>query len=187
MKFFAMCLGSLLFLAAMPGRAQSPDATNTAAKPAKTADPQDTPPASSSPEKKKPKKVWTNDEISSVKGTVSVVGDGNSSSEKSGDKPSSISSGAEEARKKQIENYRNQIRQYQAQIEKIDKRITQLKNFKAENTTPAGGINPTQGYNMVPLEEQVKELEENKKQLEAKVEDTENEARKNGIESGDLR
>jgi flagellar biosynthesis/type III secretory pathway protein FliH len=182
-KFFAMCLGSLLFLAAMPGRAQSPDATSTPAKSAKPADPQ----GGTSPEKKKPKKVWTNDEISSVKGTVSVVGDGNSSSEKSGHKTSGISSGAEEARKKQIENYRNQIRQYNAQIEKIDKRIAQLKNFKAENTTSTGGINPTQGYNMVPLEEQVKELEENKKQLEAKIEDTENEARKNGIESGDLR
>ena len=187
MKFLATCLGSLLFLAVSPGRAQSPDTAGTEAKSAKPADPQTNTPTNSSAEKKKPKKVWTNDEIGSVKGTISVVGDGNSSPAKSADRNPAASNGAEEARKKQIENYRNQIRQYQAQIEKIDKRIAQLKNFKAETTNPSGGINPTQGYKMVPLEDQVKELEENKKQLQAKIEDTENEARKNGIDSGDLR
>ena len=69
----------------------------------------------------------------------------------------------------------------------MDKRIAQLKNFKGENTSPSGGININQGYNMVPVEDQVKQLEEKKKQLEAKIEDTENEARKNGIDPGDLR
>jgi uncharacterized protein (UPF0335 family) len=40
---------------------------------------------------------------------------------------------------------------------------------------------------MVPLEDQVKQLEEQKKQLQARIEDAESEARKNGIDSGDLR
>ncbi|HUN61472.1 MAG TPA: hypothetical protein VMU53_05770, partial [Candidatus Sulfotelmatobacter sp.] len=66
-------------------------------------------------------------------------------------------------------------------------RIAQLKNFKADNTTPSGGINLHQGYDTVPLEDQVKQLEEKKAKLQANLDDTEAEARKNGIEPGELR
>lgn len=90
-------------------------------------------------------------------------------------------------RQEQIDKYRNQLQQLQAQIDKADQRIAQLKNFKGENTTPSGGINPNQGYNMVPLEDQVKQLEERKKLLKTKMDDVEIEAKKNGISPGDLR
>jgi len=186
MKFLSACLGLFFIFAVLPVRAQSPDAGSTSQTAPKPADSSVNAPASTSPEKKKTKKVWTNDEIGSVKGGVSVVGDGDSSSAKPEDKQPSSGSG-DQARQKQIENYRNQIQQYQAQIDSIDKRIAQLKDFKGENTSPSGGININQGYNMVPVEDQVKQLEDKKKQLQAKIEDTENEARKNGIESGDLR
>jgi chromosome segregation ATPase len=140
-------------------------------------------------DKKKPKKVWTNDNVSSIPGGVSVVGEGNQSDSSQGvsGAPQKDLSGAAEARQKQIDGYRDQIRQMQAQIDAADKRIAQLKNFKAEDTSPSGGIKMNQGYNMVPLEDQVKQLEDKKKQLQAKIEDVENEARKNGIDSGDLR
>lgn len=191
MKFIVTCLGAFLLCSAAFAHAQSPDSSSPAPSTVKPADPpakpSANPQASASPEKKKAKKVWTNDEIGSVKGGVSVVGDASSSSEKSGEKPSAAPSGTDDAHQQQIEKYRKQIEQYQGQIEAIDKRIAQLKNFKGENTNPSGGINPTQGYNMVPVEDQVKELEEKKKQLQGKIEDTEIEAHKNGVDSGDLR
>jgi chromosome segregation ATPase len=186
MKLRTACFGLVLLFAALPVRAQAPDAGSTPApSSAKTADSQANAPAST--EKKKPKKVWTNDEIGSVKGNVSVVGDGNSSSAKGGQNRPASSDTANDARRQQIENYRSQIQGYKDQIDAIDKRIDQLKNFKAENTSPSGGIKINQGYNMVPLEDQVKQLEDKKKQLQAKIDDTEVEARKNGIDSGDLR
>ena len=40
---------------------------------------------------------------------------------------------------------------------------------------------------MVPVEEQVKQLEEKKRKLEAKIEDVEVEAMKNGVAPGELR
>jgi hypothetical protein len=192
MKFLAASLGALLLFTALPSRAQSPDATGhpPAAKPADSAAKA---PATTTPEKK-PKKVWTNDEIGSVKGTVSVVGDNHSSpSQTSSSNPadshatSAADSSAATARQKQIADYRDRIEDCQNQIDAIDKRISQLKDFKAENSTPTGGINPNQGYNMVPTEDQVKQLEDQKKRLQAKLDDTESEARKNGIEPGDLR
>jgi hypothetical protein len=178
----------LLCLAAVPCLAQSQDpsaGTSNASKPAASA-PNAQP--TTAPDKKPPKKVWTNEDMGSVHGTISVVGDEKPSTTTRTDRGSSRDSGrANDLHQQQIDKYRNQIQQIQGQIESIDKRIAQLRNFKAEDGSPTGGINPNQGYNMVPLEDQVKQLEEKKKQLQAKIEDIENEARKNGIDSGDLR
>ena len=180
MRLSVVLLGTSLLFAALGARAQSSD-------PAKPADQPGNTPTNTPGEKKKAKKVWTNDEIGAVKGGVSVVGDSASSSARTPDKRSTTWSPATDVRQQQIQHYREQLQGYQAEIDAIDKRIVQLKNFKAENTSPSGGINIHQGYDMVPLEDQVKQLEAKRKQLQSKIEDTEVEARKNGIDSGDLR
>jgi hypothetical protein len=144
-------------------------------------------------DKKKSKKVWTNDDMSSVKGTVSVVGDAKNSSTESAVKKNDNAAGggdspeAKDARKQQVESYRSQIKELQSQIDAADQKINQLRNFKGENGAPSGGINPNQGYNMVPLEDQVRQLEDKKKQCQGKIQDIEIEAGKNGIEPGELR
>ncbi len=165
----------------------SPGGTTPTATPATTQAKSTPAPAPVEKEKKKSKKVWTNDEIGTVKGEISVVGEQDSSAEKRQATNTYQAAGRKNLRQQQIDSYRGQIQQLQGQIEAADKRIHQLKNFKGENTAPSGGINPTQGYNMVPLEDQVRQLEERKKQLQAKIDDVENDARKNGIEPGDLR
>jgi hypothetical protein len=184
---------SLLF-AALPCLAQSQSQDSSASTPAsaKPAPTTTTAPAKETPvtpEKKKPKKVWTNDDVSSIPGSVSVVGDASKSDSSGSQQKNSSAAGsaAEDVRQKQIDGYKDQIRQLQGQIDSADKSIAQLKNFKGENNSPSGGINMNQGYNMVPLEDQVKQLVDKKKQMQAKIEDIENEARKNGIDSGDLR
>jgi len=173
--------GALLF-AALPGFAQSPDA-NAGAKPAAT---DSSAPANPAQDKKKPKKVWTNDEISKVSGGVSVVGDSSTSGSDTKKKGEPAREN-DDFRQRQINEYKKQLSQLQSQIDAIDKRISQLKNFKGDNTSPSGGININQGYNMVPLEDQVKQLETKKKELQGKMDDVESDARKNGISSDDLR
>ena len=175
-------LTGLLLFVALPSLAQSPD-PNSNAKPNA---PDSSSPANPAAEKKKPKKVWTNDEIGKVSGGVSVVGDANASTNGSKRKPDD-SNAPDETRQRQIDNYRKQLNQIQAQIADIDRRISQLKNFKGENTSPSGGININQGYNMVPIDDQVKQLEVKKKELQSKMDDVESDARKNGIDSDDLR
>jgi hypothetical protein len=179
----AFLTGVLLFTA-IPGLPQSPD-SNSGAKPAAQSS---TAPANPAPEKKKTKKVWTNDEIAKVSGGVSVVGDGDVSTADSKKKSDSNNADPkDQARQRQIADYRKQLSHLQAQIDAIDKRIGQLKNFKGDNTSPSGGISINQGYNMVPFEDQVKQLEDKKKQFRAKMEDVESDAHKNGITSDDLR
>jgi hypothetical protein len=180
-------------------RAQSPDAgagNSSSAKPA----PQEgsnTPGTSATPStprtastdnttttKMKPKKVWTNDEIGSAKGGISVVGDGKSANSR---RPAEESNDSYDAHAELVRNYRDQVQQLREQIDAADSRIEQLKNFKGENTSAAAGINMNRRYNMVPVEEQVKQLEERKKKLRAKIDDLEVQAKKNGIDPGEVR
>jgi hypothetical protein len=177
----AILVGTLLF-ATLPVRAQSQDSSSSA-KPG-TSDSSSA--ANPVAEKKKPKKVWTNDEIAKGSDGVSVVGEAGASSSDSKKKPDSTANN-DDPRQRQIHEYKAQLAQLQSRIDAIDKRINQLKNFKGENTSPSGGINMNQGYTMVPIPEQIKQLEEKKKQLRAKMDDVETEAHKNGITSDDLR
>ena len=145
-------------------------------------------PAVQAADKKKPTKVWTNDEITSVKNGVSVVGD----TDKNGSRHSYLRADDQEKEnqdlhKQQVGKCRNQIRELRDRIDAVDKRLAQLRDFKADNTSPSGGIKMHQGYNMVPFADQVKQLEDAKKQLQAQIQDIEYEARKNGIEPGELR
>jgi hypothetical protein len=134
----------------------------------------------------KPKKIWTNDELGSLKGDVSVVGTEHAAEGRT-QSPKNEAGAATDPRRGKIQRYRAAIGELRKKIDAADQRISQLKNFKADDSSPSGGINPNRGYNMIPLDEQVKQLEAKKKQLEANIEDLENQARKEGIEPGELR
>jgi|ERR1700739_5018702 len=134
----------------------------------------------------KTKKVWTNDEMGSLQGPVSVVGT-KRPGDGSGQTSANGTHGAVDPRRGKILRYRAAIAELQKKIDAGDARIAQMKNFKAEDSSPNGGINPNRGYNMIPLDEQVKQLEARKKQLLASIEDLENQAKKEGIEPGELR
>lgn len=134
----------------------------------------------------KTKKVWTNEEVGTLQGTVSVVG----TEHKAGEKAKSSGNDAPAAtdpRRGKIQRYRAAIAELRKKIDAADQRIGQMKNFKAEDSSPSGGINPNGRYTMVPLDEQVKQLEAKKKQWESSIEDLENQARREGIEPGELR
>jgi hypothetical protein len=143
------------------------------------------------PTKKKPKKVWTNEEMSALRGKISVVGDpelANASSEsRKWNNDSDSGNGNNLEREKAIANYREQLRQLREQQDGIDKKIADFRNFKADNASPSGGINVRNRYTMTPAEDQIRQLEDRKKQIQAKIDATEDEARKNGIEPGELR
>ena len=138
--------------------------------------------------KTKPRKVWTNDEISNVGGdrAISVVGKAGGDS----NPPSEIfqkTAPGPGARDKQAATYRERLHQLNNEMEATNKKISQLRNFKADNTSASGGINMNHGYSMTPVEDQVKQLEEKKKQIEAQIDAVEDQARKNGFEPGQLR
>jgi hypothetical protein len=139
--------------------------------------------------KTKPKRVWTNEEIAGVggDGAISVVGKaGGGDSNPSSNNFQKTAPGSA-ARDKHAATYRDRLHQLNNQLETIDKKISQLRNFKADNASPSGGIDMHHGYYMTPVEDQVKQLEEKKKQIQAQIEAVEDQARKNGIAPGQLR
>lgn len=162
----------MILLAAGSTAAQSPDTSSP--PPAPT--PKDSTAASDTT---KPKKVWTNENLSGASGTVSVVGDPKS-------KPKTTSSKPADAQ--YIASTRKQLEKLQSQIADADKQITDLTNFsKGEPSTDAGGIKLNKGYNREPIEVQIHVLQEKKKDLQAQIDALLDEARKKGVEPGQLR
>ncbi|HUE57396.1 MAG TPA: hypothetical protein VMO76_16285 [Candidatus Udaeobacter sp.] len=164
----------ILFFAASSATAQSPDAT----PPVPTAQPPD---SSKPADEKKPKRVWTNDNISGANGAVSVVGDPKSNSK-------AKSNPAKPADAQYIANVRKQLEKLQSQMDEATKQITDLTNFsKGEPSTSASGIQLNHSYAREPIEVQVRSLEGKKKELQAKIDALLDETRKKGVEPGQLR
>ena len=129
----------------------------------------------------KPKKVWTNDNVSSTNGTVSVVGD-----PKSKAKP--VNSKYKPTNSQYVASVRKQLGKLQGQIADIDKQLVDLKNFSSgEPSTTASGIKLDRNYQREPIEVQMRALQEKKKDLESRVDALLDEARKRGVESSQLR
>jgi len=162
------------FFAALPAAAQSPNP----APPAPAVQPTD---PGKTTDDTKPKKVWTNENISGANGTVSVVGDpkGNGKAKLNPEKP---------ADPQYIANARKQLEKLQSQIDETTKQIADLKNFsKGEPSSSSSGIELDHRYAREPIEVQIRSLEDKKKDLEAKVDALLDEARKKGVEPGQLR
>jgi len=185
--FGTLLAGSALPQSAGTGQAQ-PAKTDQTVKPA--AAPKS---GQTAAQDKKPKKVWTNEDMSGLSGPVSVVGSGSSptgtgpeSSARSGDNSAENSDPAA--------RYRQQLQQLRAELQDIDGKISDLRNFKAgtpSSSTTGFTVKQDQYnnyyYNIVSPEEQLHRLEEKRKQVQSRIDDVEDQARKAGIEPGQLR
>jgi hypothetical protein len=127
----------------------------------------------------KHKKVWTNENLSGANGTVSVVGE-----PKGKEKPTS----SKPADAQYIASVRKQLEKYQGQIDDVDKQLVDLKSFsEGEPSNKASGIKLNKSYNREPIEVQIRVLQDQKKDLESKIDSLLDEARKKGVEPGQLR
>lgn len=158
--------------------APAPSQSSSAPPTASTSQTQTTAPTAPA-DAKKTKKVWTNEDVGSLNGPVSVVG--NSKNLGKG------GSGAK-ADEQYIANTRKELAKLQSQLDDTDKQLTDLKDLsegKAPSTS--GGYQFNKGYNRVPVDQQIASLQDKKKQLEAKIDALLDGARKKGVEPGDLR
>lgn len=174
----AVCgmLSSATCFAQSPATSNSPASSPTPAT-SPTQPPDTTAPAATDP--KKTKKVWTNDDVSGLTGPISVVGNSkNQGKAGSGGK----------ADPQYITNTRKELAKLRSQLDDADKQLADLKDF-SEGKTPAtsGGYQINKGYNREPVDQQITGLQEKKKQLQDKIDALLDEARKKGVEPGDLR
>jgi hypothetical protein len=128
---------------------------------------------------KKTKKVWTNDDVNGLNGPISVVG--NSKNLGKGGPDSNVDG-------QYIANTRKELLKLQSQLDDTNKQLADLKDF-SEGKAPAtsSGYPINKGYNRVPVDQQITSLEDKRKQLREKIDVLVDEARKKGVDPGDLR
>ncbi|OLB20426.1 MAG: hypothetical protein AUH16_04945 [Acidobacteria bacterium 13_2_20CM_57_7] len=130
-------------------------------------------------ETKKPKKVWTNENLSGANGAVSVVGDLKNKPKPASSKP---------ANAQYVASVRKQLDKLQGEIADIERQLLDLKNFsEGEPSTSASGVKLNKSYEREPIEVQMRALQDKKKDLVSKIDALLDEARKKGIESSELR
>jgi hypothetical protein len=154
--------------------------------------------------KAKPKKVWTNDNMAEVTGTISVVG---TPQQKPPSTPSRISSlqpavpsapnskqgaagksGDSEVDPKMLAQVKQQVQKLQAGIDQLDKQIEQLKDVNRGDSKNVGGLNKdTWSYSTASIPDQIKSLEGKRSALQTSLDNLVDAARASGIEPGQLR
>jgi hypothetical protein len=114
-----------------------------------------------------------------LNGPVSVVG--NSKNLGKGDADS-------KADGQYIANTRKELLKLQSQLDDTNKQLADFKDF-SEGKAPAtsSGYPIHKGYNRVPVDQQITSLEDKRKQLREKIDALVDEARKKGVDPGDLR
>jgi len=128
---------------------------------------------------KKAKKVWTNEDVNGLNGPVSVVG--NSKNLGKGG-PESKADG------QYIANARKELAKLQSQLDDTSNQLADLKNFSGGKTAAtSSSYELNKGYNRVPVDQQITNLEAKQKQLQGKIDALLDEARKKGVQPGDLR
>jgi hypothetical protein len=138
-----------------------------------------TPSATTTAVPKKAKKVWTNEEVTGISSTISVVGDSHAG--KSRPTPETP------ADAQYIAKTKLELQKLQTQIVDADKQLATLKSFSEGEPVGSGAQEFHKGYNNQPIEQQRVNLEAKKKELQAKIDVLLDEARKKGVEPGQLR
>ena len=87
-----------------------------------------------------------------------------------------------------IASVRSQLEKFQKQLEDVNKQITDLKNFSdGKPTNTASGVQLDRRHEREPVEVRIRALQDQRKDLESKIEALYDEARKKGVLPGELR
>jgi hypothetical protein len=117
--------------------------------------------------------------VNGLSGPVSVVGN-SKNPEKGG--------AGGKADGQYIANTKKELAKLQTQLDDTDKQLADLKDF-SQGKAPAtsSGYTINKGYNRTPVDQQITRLEAKKQELQEKIGALLDEARKKGVQPGDLR
>lgn len=137
---------------------------------------------------KKTKKVWTNDNLADAGGSISVVGGDARSTHKTQAKTESKTSADGAADPRLISSLRQQLEKLLAQLAEVDRQLTDLKEFSKGTGKSSGGIQRnTWEYNTSSVDEQLRTLRANRNKIQGAIDKVYDDARRRGIEPGQLR
>jgi len=125
-----------------------------------------------------PKKIWTNDDVRGV-GAVSVVGDKRNQNYHM--------SPAQAADPATVSRIRKSLETLNSRLDDTNQQLAELQSFQAGESVKDGGRQINKGINRMPVDQQIVKLQDSKKKLQAQIGDLWDEARKKGIDPGQLR
>jgi hypothetical protein len=152
--------------------------------------------------KPKPKKVWTNEDMGDVTGTISVVGTEQPRATTTRSKISSLepapsgsngkqgttAKSGDEVDPKLLAQVKQEVQKLQSSIDLLDKQIEQLKGLSRGDSKNTGGLNAdTWSYSTATIPDQIKTLEGKRATLQTTLDNLMDAAREHGIEPGQLR
>jgi hypothetical protein len=186
MRYLILLATSLTLFSTATYTAQSPappaqQDSSPAQQPPQATSPSPTSSPGASTDPAKQKKVWTNEDFSAVKNRESAAS------------ISKLPSKSPSAANKPVDaNYiaktKKQLEKLQGDISDLDKQIAQLKSFsEGEPVSPSGAIKINKSYNRDPIDFQIRELQDKRNQLQDQMDALLDEARKKGVEPGQLR
>jgi len=125
-----------------------------------------------------PKKIWTNEDVGG-KGGVSVVGDKrNQNYHMTSHAPADPAT---------VARIKKNLERLQTQLDDVNAKLKSYKEFQSGESVSSDARDMSKGYSRVPVDQQITQLEQKKKQLETEFGDLVDEARKKGIDPGQLR
>jgi hypothetical protein len=127
----------------------------------------------------KTKKVWTNEEVSGMSSTISVVGDGRNSKAKAAPQAPPDA--------QYINTVRKQLEKLRGQMAEADKQLAVLKDFSEGEPVSTADREFHKNYGNQPIQQQIEGLQTKKKDLQSQIDALLDEARKKGVEPGQLR
>jgi hypothetical protein len=160
---------SILAIPALPQSQDNPPAQS----------PSSTAPASSSTPGSSPKKVWTNDDVSGSKSGISVVGDKRNLNYRL--------SPAQSADAATVDRIKKNLQKLQGQLDDVNSKLKTYKQFQNGDAVSKGDRDMSKAYSRTPVDQQMNQLLDKKKDLEGQIGDLLDEARKKGIDPGQLR
>lgn len=86
-----------------------------------------------------------------------------------------------------VTKYRNSLQKLQAQLADVNKQLKAFEDFADGKPVTEGGADLSHGLKRTPADQQATKLQDKKKQLEEQIDAVYEEARKKGIESGQLK
>jgi hypothetical protein len=123
--------------------------------------------------------VWTNEEVSGMSSKLSIVGDAHNAKGKSAVQappdPSYVAS------------VRKQLQKLQEQMAAADKELASLKDFSEGEPVATADREFHKSYNSQPIAQQITNLRTKKIDLQSQIDALLDEARKKGVEPGQLR
>lgn len=123
-----------------------------------------------------PKKVWTNDDLPEAKTAKSDAR-----------RPDAKATPKQPVNLTTVERMRKDLAKLQSQLDDVNKKLKSYEDFQKGEQVSTSERQWNKGLNREPVDQQIAQLRAKKQQLEGQISDLYDNARKQGIDSGQLR